>query len=84
MGKTEQVNHAGDPSCIALLADRRSNQEVRFMHETHIASHTHAKVYRRLGTRNCSWLRIVVGIFDAFVGSECRRSEHSGQCTQYT
>src|SRR6266513_1703883 len=32
-------------------------------------------VYPHFGTRNCSWLGLVVGISEAFVGSKCRNSD---------
>jgi hypothetical protein len=40
-------------------------------------------VYRRFGTRHCSWLGLGVGISDAFVGSKYRYSDDNGPCTHY-
>jgi hypothetical protein len=43
--------------------------------ETHAATQTRSMVYPRFGTRNCSWLGLVVRISDGFVGSKYRHSD---------
>jgi hypothetical protein len=51
--------------------------------ETYTARQRHAMVYRRFGTRNCSYLSLVVGISDGFVGSKYRHSDHDSPSTHY-